>query len=72
MSEQIIIAVMKESVFKSIDTTTRSAFKDWSREPDDYEELKKDETFCKLYKDYQQARNKLNDYKYKLRNKNNG
>jgi hypothetical protein len=66
---QIVYAQIPEDVFKKIPSELRSDFKDWSREPDDYEILKQDETFCKLYKEYREARKKLNDYKFELRQK---
>lgn len=67
--EQIVYAQMREEQFKSMPKEIRDNIIDWQREPDDYEQLKQDETFCKLYKKYREARKELNDYKFFLRNK---
>ena len=69
LEQQIVYAQMQEDVFNEIPESIRHKLTDWQREPDDYNELKKDEMFCKLYKDYREARKKLNDYKHYLRNK---
>jgi hypothetical protein len=69
LEQQIVYAQMDEDIFKEIPQEYRDKFTDWQREPNDYNELKKDDTFCKLYKEYRNARKKLNDYKYQLRQK---
>ena len=64
-----IYAVMSEDTYFKIPKKVRDEIRDLSREPDDYEELKKDGLFCELYKNSRKAKNELNDYKFKLRNK---
>lgn len=66
---QIVYARMTEEDFKEIPSEIRASFLDWQREPDDYNELKKDETFCDLYSKYRKARKDLNEHKYNLRQK---
>ncbi len=69
LEQQIVYAQMEEEVFNLIPTELRHKFKDWQREPNDYELLKQDVKFCELYKKMREARKELNDYKHFLRNK---
>lgn len=68
--KQIVHVQMTNEVFESLTSEDRNKFNDWQREPDDYEMLKEDETFCKLYSEYRKVRKKLNDYKFELRKRN--
>ena len=66
----IVYAQIEEEKFLELYKQHGNFTRDWSQEPDDYETLKKDETFCELYKEYRKARKRFNDYKYELREKN--
>lgn len=68
LEQQIVYAQMQEAVFLQIPEQVRHQMIDWQREPDDYEKLKEDKTFCELYKKHKEARKKLNERKYQLRN----
>lgn len=68
LEEQIVYAQMQEAVFLQIPEQVRHQMIDWQREPNDFTELMKDETFCKLYKEERKAKKKLNERKHQLRN----
>ena len=66
---RIIFARMSEEVYLEIPKEIRDKITDFRVERDDFNELKEDKEFCKLYKEYKKAKDDFNKHKFNLRNK---
>lgn len=69
MKSNIIFLKTSFELWEKLDPQFREMFEVMRVEPDDYEEMKEDETYQELYSAQRKTKNELDQWKWKFRNK---